>query len=188
MTDELHCPFPLGHGSVTITPEHGRTVQVRHIVPQDADLLIDLFMHLSPETRRLRFFAPTVDPPDDVLRATTQRLATIDPLVQAALIATIEEQGGEHAVGVARLVGDADDSMIAEVAIVLRDDYQGKGLGTLLFDLLIQVAMVRGLKYLRAISLAENSVLHKLVRNTGLPITSTTRQGETTMIISLGGS
>lgn len=183
-------PFPLGHGSVTITTRRGRAVHIRHIVADDATLLIDLFIRLSPETRRLRFFAPKPDVPHETLWPQAMKLSNIDPLVQAALIAT-EPPGAaassapEPALGVARLVRDADDATTAEVAIVVRDDYQGEGLGTVLFDLLIQVGMVRGLKRLRAVSLAENEAVHQLVRNTGLPFASQTLRGETTMIITL---
>ena len=186
MTTAESLPFPLGHGSVAITTRRRRDVHIRHIVPEDAALLIDLFNRLSSETRRLRFFTPKPDLPDEILWPKAVSLSNINPLVQAALIGTVQEMGHEHAVGVARMVRDADDPTTAEVAIVARDDYQGEGLGTVLFDLLIQVAMVRGLKRLRAISLAENKAVHRLVRNTGLPITSQTLRGETTMIISLG--
>ena len=45
--------------------------------------------------------------------------------------------------------------------------------------------MVRGLKRLRAISLAENEGVHRLINNLGLPVKNDTRKGETTSIISL---
>jgi RimJ/RimL family protein N-acetyltransferase len=178
-------PFPLGHGSVTVVTKRGRTVHIRHIAPVDAALLVDLFNRLSPTTRRLRFFSPMIDIPQEQIWSDARRLSAIDPLVDAALIATIPENGQERAVGVARLVRDSGDSTAAEVAIVLRDDYQGEGLGTRLFDLLLQVALVRGLKRLWAISLAENSAFHHLVRNSGLPFTSQTLRGETTTTITL---
>jgi GNAT superfamily N-acetyltransferase len=185
MSDSESLPFPVGHGSVTITTRDRRAVRIRHIAPEDAALLVDLYEQLSPETRRLRFFAPKPDLPDEVLWREAVRLSAIDPLVQAALIGTVQEAGRERAIGVARLVRDAADPTTAEVAIVVRDDYQGQGIGKTLFDLLIQVAMVRGLKRLRAIALAENRAAQRLVRSLGLPVTSSTLRGETTMIISL---
>jgi GNAT superfamily N-acetyltransferase len=185
MSTDEPLPFPLGQGSVTVTTRRGRDVHIRHITAEDAALLIDLFNQLSLETRRLRFFAPKPDVPDEVLWPQAVRLSNINPLVEAALIGTVPEATPERAVGVARLVRDADDAATAEVAIVVRDDYQSEGLGTVLFDLLIQVAMVRDLKRLRAVSLAENEAIQRLVRNTGLPVTSRTLRGETTMIILL---
>jgi RimJ/RimL family protein N-acetyltransferase len=185
MTDDTPPPFPLGYGSVTITTRRGRAVRIRHIVPEDAALLVDLFNHLSPETRRMRFLRPRNDVPNEVFWPEARRFAAIDPLVEAALIGLVSEEDRDHAVGVARLARDADDPNVAEMAIVLRDDYQGEGLGTLLFDLLLQVAMVRGLKRLVAISLAENDAFRRLVRKSGLPFTSQTAYGETTTTITL---
>jgi acetyltransferase len=185
MTGDTPLPFPLGHGSVTVTSRRGRAVHIRHIAAEDAERLVDLFNHLSPETRRMRFFSPRIDTPDEVLWPEAVRLADINPLVEAALIAIVPENGEEHAVGVARLIREAEGAPQAEVAIVLRDDYQGEGLGTALFDLLVQVAMVRGLKRLLAVSLAENVAFQHLVRNSGLPFTSQTIRGETTTTITL---
>jgi acetyltransferase len=178
-------PFPLGHGSVTATTRSGRAIQIRHILPEDAVLLVDLYNNLSPETRRLRFMAPTPDLPAEVLWPEAMRLSHINPQVQAALIVLAREDEQDRAVGVARLICDDDDPATAEVAIVLRDDYQREGLGTLLFDLLIQVALVRGLKRLRAVTLAENVAMQRLVRKSGLPFTGSTSYGETTMMIRL---
>ena len=68
-------PFPLGHGSVTVTTRRERDVHIRHITAEDAALLIDLFGQLSRETRRLRFFAPKPDMPDEVLWPQAMRLS-----------------------------------------------------------------------------------------------------------------
>jgi len=185
MSREEPIPFPLGHGSVTITTKRGRAVRVRHILPEDAALLVDLYRKLSPETRRLRFMSAGAPLPDEALWAEAMRRSHIDPLVEAALLATVLEGDEERAVGVARMARDDDQAPQAELAIVLRDDYQGEGLGTVLFDLLIQVALVRGLKRLWLVSLAENEGMHRLVRRSGLPFTGQTSRGETTMVIAL---
>jgi RimJ/RimL family protein N-acetyltransferase len=187
MTREEPPLFPLGHGSVTTTTKRGRAVRVRHILPEDAALLVDLYRKLSPETRRLRFMSAGAPLPDEALWAEAMRRSHIDPLVEAALLATVPEEGAERAVGVARMVRDTVETSQAELAIVLRDDYQAEGLGTALFDLLLQVALVRGLKRLWIVSLAENEGMHRLVRRSGLPFTSQTSRGETTMVIALGG-
>jgi RimJ/RimL family protein N-acetyltransferase len=185
MTIEASLPFPLGHGSVTATTRRGRVVQIRNILPEDAALLVDLYNSLSPETRRLRFMAPRPELPAEVLWPEAMRLSHINPLVQAALIAIVREAEQERAVGVAQLVRDDNDETTAEVAIVLRDDYQREGLGTLLFDLLLQVALVRGLRRLRAVTLTENVAMQLLVRKSGLPFSAYTSHGETTMLIAL---
>lgn len=183
--DEQHAPFPLGHGSYTATIKDGRTVVIRHISAEDDDLLVVLYHQLSPETRRLRFLTDRPNLPDELIWKEAIRLSHIDPLAEAALIAVVPHAGTEQAIGVARLAREREDAGVAEFAIVIRDDYQRGGLGTLLFDLLLQVAMVRGLRQLRGLSLAENQGILRLIRRSGLPFSTHTSRGETTTLISL---
>jgi acetyltransferase len=185
MTVDSDLPFPLGHGSVILTSRHGQAVRIRHILPEDAGLLVDLYKQLSPETRRLRFLSPLPELPDEILWPEAMRLSNINPLVEAALIGIVCDSTPEQSIGVARLARYEADAAVAEVAIVLRDDYQGQGLGTQLFDLLLQVALVRGLKQLQAVTLAENAAMRRLVRNSGLPFKHATSYGETTITITL---
>lgn len=178
-------PFPFGTGSVHVCTKHDREIIIRHIQPTDDHYLIDLFDHLSEETRRFRFFVPLTRVPRNYIAREAHSLAAIDTMRQAALIALTADQDIEEAIGVTRLSIDQEEPETAEFAIVLRDDYQHVGIGTVLLDLLVQVAMVRGLKHLRAVSLAENEGIHHLIAHLGLPVKNDTRKGETTSIISL---
>jgi len=182
-TDSQH--FVRGHGTVTVVTRKGRKVRIRHIQPTDAGLLVDLFHHLSPETRRFRFFTALPDLPEDILWREACRYADFDERGQAAFIALAHEGGKDHAIGVVRLVLDKNNPDTAELAIVLRDDYQREGLGTIMLDLLLQLALVRGIKRLRGISLADNEGVHRLIQKCGFPVTSHTSHGETTQIIHL---
>ena len=170
---------------VKFTTQLGRDVLFRHMRPSDDRLLVDLYRQLSQETRRLRFLMLMPDLPDEVLLPAALRLATIDPEVSAALIATVEEDGQERAVAVAQLICDGAGAATAEAGLVVRDDYQREGLGSALFDLLVQVAMARGLEGLWGVSLADNAGMHRLIQKVGLPYTSRTSQGETTVLIEL---
>lgn len=185
MNENTSAPFPLGGGSVTLATRRGQPVLIRHILPSDDALLVDLFERMSPETRRLRFMSQRREVPADEVWREAARLSHIDPLVQAALIGVVGEEGRPRAVGVARLALEAPRADSAEFAIVIRDDYQGAGLGTMLFDLLIQVALVRGLRRLDAVALAENVGLARLIRKTGLPYTTRTSYGEMRVSILL---
>jgi acetyltransferase len=186
MITETPAPFPFGHGSTTLTSRRGREVTIRHIRANDDALLVDLFHHLSEDTRRFRFFSPLPDLPETIVWREAKRLADIDPVHAAALIATINNSDHEQAIGVARLAVDPHDESVAEPAIVLRDDYQGEGIGSVLFDILVQVAMVRGLKQLRALSLYENAAVNRLIHKLGLPVETHTRHGEMTSLITIG--
>jgi acetyltransferase len=86
---------------------------------------------------------------------------------------------------VARLACDADDRAVAEIALVVRDDYQGEGLGRALFEDLEQLARSRGLRCLSALVQAENTTMRRLLQSAGLPITSETTRGETMLRIVL---
>lgn len=183
--NEKRPSFPHGHGSVTTATKSGAPVVIRNIEAADDRLLFDLYKQLSPETRRLRFLSARPNLPDEEIWKLAVRLSHIDAWTEAALIATVQEDGRARAVGVARLARDRADERAAEFAIVIRDDYQREGLGTLLFDLLLQVAMVRGLTTLRGYALAENQGLIRLVEKVGLPFTRRTSYGETMVEISL---
>jgi len=187
MIDQASDRFPRGHGSVVVTTQRGDAINIRHIQPQDARLLSELYHKLSPESRWLRFMSALPDLPDDIIQSEARRMARIDPQVESALIATVQVAGQAQAIGVARLKRDTANALSAEAALVVRDDYQCQGLGTVLFDLLLQIAMVRGLKQLWLLSLAENTGMHRLVQKCGLPYTSHTSRGEITMTIELVG-
>ena len=124
---------------LTFTSRSGRQYHIRDLQPEDADLLVDLFYHLSPETIYKRFHAALDNLPEEHVRQEATRLADIDPENQIALIALYDDQKNPdqeaEAVGVARchrIPGTTD----AESAIVVRDDFQQDGLGTFLLTLL----------------------------------------------------
>jgi GNAT superfamily N-acetyltransferase len=162
----------------------GRALRIRPIRRSDAALLEELFRRLSPKSRRLRFLAAIADLPDPILRREATRLADIDHDREAALVATVMEDKQERIVGVARLCR-ADDPLAGEIAFVVRDDYQGEGLGRILFERLVEVARERAFRRLDALMLAENTAMRRLIETSGLAVTSHTARGETTMSIVL---
>ena len=88
-TDSQH--FVRGHGTVTVVTRKRRKVRIRYIRATDAGLLVDLFHHLSPETRRFRFFTALPDLPEDILWREARRYADFDERKQAAFIALARE-------------------------------------------------------------------------------------------------
>jgi acetyltransferase len=178
-------PLPQSDSRVTITSQHGRVVTVRHLQPSDDGLLVDLYRHLSPQTRWFRFFQAATNLSDELLWQQAFRLAHVDPQTQAALIATIGEHGHEVAIGVARLARSLDDPYTAELAIVLRDDCQREGLGGMLLDLLVQIALSAGMKKLRGIMLPDNTAIQKVIRSFGMPVKTEVHDGTITMTVDL---
>lgn len=162
-------PNPSVPPHVTLRARDGREVRVRHVRGDDARRLERLFYKLSSESRYRRFFAPVdhVDP--GRVREEARRLATIDPRREVALVAVLDEDGKEEVVAVARYTRLLSQMNAAEASIVVRDDLQGQGVGVQLFDLLIQVALARGIEHLVLLTHADNLGMINLVKRLGLP-------------------
>ncbi len=133
-------------------------VSIRTIRADDCERLRDHHHRLSPETRYRRFLAAKPYLSD----ADARYLVDIDGCDHFALVATLPDQEGEPIVAVARFVRLPDDREVAEVAIVVNDDYQGQGMGGELVARLAQAAVARGVKRFRASMLSDNIPIHRL--------------------------
>jgi RimJ/RimL family protein N-acetyltransferase len=162
----------------------GRQVTIRPIVSDDAPLLVDLYSRLSEMTRRLRFHSMRQNVPLEEIEQEAKRLSDLDPANQAALVATIEEEGEERIVAVARLAR-SEDPVEAESAIVVRDDFQRQGLGSHLLELLVEVARAMDIQRLTAWIMAENLHMLHIVQKSGLDVSAETRYGETFISVPL---
>jgi len=107
-----------------------------------------------------------------------ERLSDLDPASQAALLATVEEEGEEQIVAVARLAR-SENPVEAESAIVVRDDYQNQGLGTHMLRLLVEMARSMDIERLTAWVMAENLHMLRVIKKSGLNVLAETRYGET---------
>ena len=113
----------------------GRPVHIRPIRPSDSQGLADFHRSLSRETIYLRFFAPY----PELTERDLHRFTHVDHVDRVALVATIADQ----LVGVGRY--DRVDEGEAEVAFVVHDDHQGRGLGSVLLEHLAAAARERGI-------------------------------------------
>lgn len=158
----------------------GDQVGLRFVQRDDAVLLVDLFFRLSQESKRLRFHLYTAKIPEQRVWDEARKLADLDPKRQRAIVATItEDDGQEHAVGVARFARSSAEATEAEVAVVIRDDFQRRGLGKHLLLTLADVARRMGITHFAAWVLADNYRLLKLIRGLELKdLESDSRYGE----------
>ena len=127
--------------------DDGSAVAIRPIEPADVYPLLRMFDRLSPESIYHRFFSPMPRP----RRAALLHLAGLDHELHETLVAT----SGREIVAVARYdarPGEPD----AEVAVIVEDEWQDRGLGTRLLHRLARVGSRRGLVAFRAIVLGEN--------------------------------
>src|SRR5262249_17631283 len=149
----------------------------------DAPLLVDLFGRLSERTRRLRF--SKLRSTEEAVWREAERLSNCESQADTTLVGVVHEDGEDHAVALVQVV--RVDTTVAEVAAVVRDDYQNDGVGRAICRLAAEIASERGVRTLQILTLAENKVVQWLVRSMGVPYTAEVRHGEVTMLVHLPG-
>ncbi len=168
-----------------ITLRDGTQVTIRPIRPDDAEHLQDTFDHLSMETIYLRFLSYKKELPNE--EATY--LATVDYASRMAFVAVCQKKGRDIVVGVARYaLLDKDHPEIAESAVVVQDEYQGRGIGKLLLKRLLMYAKAKGIDHLRGFMQLGNSRMLDLVKGSGLPYKTRFVEGLWEVDIDLGAA
>jgi len=139
----------------------GGTVHLRPITPADADALVQFHAGLSMRTRYLRYFSayPTI-PPRDLFR-----FSHVDHVNRVALAAWL---GGEI-IAVGRF--DTIETGLAEVAFVVADAHQGRGIGSVLLEHLVEIGRELRLLRFEAIVLAENRAMVRVFLDAGFEAT-----------------
>ena len=122
-------------------------------------MLSDGLAHLSRETVQRRFLGPKRRFTAKELRYLTE----VDGWNHVALVAELPTPRGRRFIGVVRYVRSLEDPTSAEVAFVVADDYQRRGVGTLLAEELAQRAKMRGIKRFTATMFSENVAAHRLM-------------------------
>ena len=170
------------------TTRDGRKLTMRLLRPSDAPLLVEMFHLLTPETRRRRFHIGVENVRDEVIHQRALELADVDnKSVSGALVAIYKDDTGEHIVGSVRLARDpaTPDAPDAEAAIVVRDDFQGQGVGTELMRRLVLLAKQMKIKTIVAIFQPDNEDAIRIFREVNLPYVTTIDHGETIMKIEV---
>lgn len=152
----------------------GGEYTVRPVQPDDAQMLQDLVQGLSKESRYFRFVSSMHELPPAMLA----RFTLIDYDREMALVAVHKTRTAgsdgeiletERIVGVSRYVTNPDKAS-CEFALVVADDFAGKGLGSRLMLSIMDVARDHGLVEMEGLVLTHNPGMLKLMRSLGFTV------------------
>jgi acetate---CoA ligase (ADP-forming) len=164
--EQWSCPVK-ADGDVVL--RDGPTVHVRTMRPGDEQGLLGLFESLSEESRWFRFFSPARG---SALAAEAHREVNLDHTFGLIALSGAEERVVGHAF---YAVLDQDR---AEVAFTIANDFQGRGLGTILLGQLAEVAAANGVQIFEAEVVASNHAMLHVFRESGFPIEVSAAAGQ----------
>ena len=148
------------------------SILLRPVKISDEPLLKDFFYSLSDQSLFRRFISVRKDMPHERL----QEFVIIDHTKEMVILATVRDEEAEKAVAVGQY-GINGETHSAEVALVVRDDYQNKGIGTELLSYLTYLAKRAGLLGFTAEVLVENKPMQRLFEKMGFDTQRKTDQG-----------
>ena len=148
------------------TLRDGAHLLVRSLQPGDRDEIADGYEHLSPESRRLRFF----NAPDHLSERLLDYLTDVDGVDRVALVARAIDEPGTPGVGVARYARDRRDPTTAEVAVTVLDTHRNRGIATILLTSLVDEAVANGITTFTASVMWENQMLLDGLRQFGATV------------------
>jgi acyl-CoA synthetase (NDP forming)/GNAT superfamily N-acetyltransferase len=165
-------PYPR-HWEADVIASDGGIVHLRPILPSDAVALVRFHAGLSERTRYLRYFGPYPRIPARDL----ERFTTVDHRSRVGLICLL----GDEIVAVGRYeglpgpggsegAGATFAPTSAEVAFVVTDAHQGRGLGSILLEHLAAAATENGVRRFEAEVLAENRAMVRVFRQAGYQV------------------
>ena len=136
---------------------------IRSIQKSDKQKLIDLFNHLSPENRYLRFAHAISELPEEYL----EDILELDYQKEMALVAFIKpDTEDEEIIGIARYVCQGD-TLVCEFSLTVSDAYTSHGVGTTLMHHLIEYAQIQGLVEMVGYILNNNHSMLHLMKDLG---------------------
>ena len=143
----------------------GTDVILRPIRPEDEPLEHEMLKTLSEDTLKDRFFQVI----KNITHDTLTRFCNIDYDREMAIVAEVKEVEQRRIIGIGRIIIESDYKK-GEYAVVVHDDYQGKGLGYKLLDMLIGIAQEKGLEMIHGIVLTENKRMLEICEALGFTI------------------
>lgn len=155
------------HWEADVLLKDGRVAQIRAIQPEDADDFVAFYSRVSDESKYLRFFAPY----PTLSQRDVTRFTTVDHDRRVAFVVTVQD----HIIAVGRY--DAVDDDEAEVAFLVEDAHQGRGISQLLLEHLAQAGRERGIRQFVAEVLPANVRMLQVFREMGYTVSGELAEG-----------
>ncbi|WP_067458605.1 bifunctional acetate--CoA ligase family protein/GNAT family N-acetyltransferase [Actinomadura macra] len=155
----------------------GGTAHLRPIRTGDSEILRVFYARLSPESIYYRFFSPRPTLTDREV----EHFTSVDHDRRVALIATI----GEEMVAVVRYDSFPDRPETAEVAFLVEDAHQGRGLGAVLLEHIAAAARERGVRRFVASVLPDNRRMTRVFREAGYQVGQRFEEGVIELVLEL---
>lgn len=140
----------------------GTHVLIRPLGRQDRSAERTFIEQLSPTARRFRFLGQMRCPSERLI----EQLTDLDYVHEVAFAAVLADDPGQRLIGVSRYSTD-DGGSNCECAVTVTDEWQNRGLGTLLMRHLIEVARTRGIRHMTSIDSAQNLQMKELAHHLG---------------------
>lgn len=163
------------HWEADVLLKDGSTAHVRPIRSEDKDLLVEFYSRVSDQSKYYRFFSPmpTLSARD------VARFTEVDHVERVAFVVLL--RGQMIAVGRYDVVKPGE----AEVAFLVQDDHQGRGIAQLLLEHLAQAARERGIERFVAEVLPDNQAMIQTFRDAGYRVVSQYDDGVLTLEFSI---
>jgi acyl-CoA hydrolase/RimJ/RimL family protein N-acetyltransferase len=147
------------------TLKDGTEIFFRPVKPTDETALAGMLYSLSDSSIQTRYMAQTVGFPHRDI----QKLTNINYSQDTSIVGTVPSVSGEQVVAIAQYYLDPK-TQAAEVAFLVQDEWQEKGMGTFLLDYLTQIAKQRGVKRFYAKVLPTNKPMLGIFHNSGYKV------------------
>lgn len=160
----------------------GKAVFIRPIKALDEDRLRDFFHKLSDQNVYMRYFSQIRSLPQKVLK----RFSDIDYAKDMAIVVLYPPQSTQQEiVGIGQWFIDPHDG-IPELALQIRDDWQGQGLGDFMFRRLLEIAKSYEISQLKAEVLADNSAMNRIFVRSDIPYKRESELGVYSYLFDVG--
>jgi acyl-CoA hydrolase/GNAT superfamily N-acetyltransferase len=150
----------------------GLKVSFRPIKPSDEEEMRRLFYRFSDDAVYYRYFGHVKTMP----HARMQEYVNVDWARAMSIVGLVESDGQSRIIAEARYIRETKGAL-AEVVFVVDEDYQGRGIATYLYKILVELAKERGLKGFTADVLFSNQGMMKVFRKGGWPIKAELENG-----------